>query len=211
MTHFSRICLAVALSLSSSTVLADTLQMSWVPPSGMPPGPIKGTQAILNTSETGATMQVSTKELKPGHVVTIWWVAIQNPEGCEKRPCGPHEAMGKADVMNTVATNAGGTVVKQDGTIRLNSFLPVGSVVGNFFDTQFTKPKSAEFHFVIHDHGPLIQEKAADMLSSYRGGCTDESIPPYYPDSARADGHPGANTCNTAQVALFIQNGSQSD
>ena len=211
MTYLSKIGLAALLSLSTSTALADSLQMSWVPPSGMPPGPIEGTEAILNTSSTGATMQVSTRGLKPGHVVTIWWVAIQNPENCEKRPCGPHEAMGKADMMNTVATNAGGTVVEHDGTIRLNSFLPIGPVAGNFFDTQFTKPKTSEFHFVIHDHGPLIPDMAADMLSSYRGGCTDESIPTFYPDSARADGTPGANPCNTAQVALFIQNDGQSN
>ena len=179
--------------------------MSWVPPSGMTPGPIEGTQAVLKTSAAGATMQVSTTGLKPGNVVTIWWVAVQSPENCKSRPCGPKEAMGEADLMNTVATNAGGIVVNRDGSIRMNSFLPVGSVVGNFFESQFTKPETSEFHFVIHDHGPLIPDMAADMLTTYRGGCTDESIPPYYPDSARTDGMPGANSCNTAQVALFVQ------
>lgn len=198
--------LAITLSLLAAPAGADTLQLSWAPPSGMSPGPIEGTQAVLNTSASGATMQVATTGLKPGHVVTIWWVAVQNPENCKTRPCGPKEAMGSADLMNTVATNAGGTVVDKNGNIRVNSFLPVGPVAGNFFKTRFTKPEASEYHFVIHDHGPLIPELAADMLSSYRGGCTDDSIPPYYPDSARADGTPGVNSCNTAQVALFTRN-----
>lgn len=205
MTYLSKAGVTIALSIFASSAFADTLQMSWVPPSGMTPGPIEGTRAVLSTNAEGATMQVETTGLKPGHVVTIWWVAVQSPENCKSRPCGPKEAMGMADLMNTVATNAGGTVVDENGNIRMNSFLPVGSVVGNFFETNFTKPETSEFHFVVHDHGPLIPEVAADMLSSYRGGCTDESIPPYYPDSARADGQPGANSCNTAQVALFVQ------
>ena len=197
--------LALAFTLTSGLAFADTLPMSWVPPSGMKPGPIEGTSAVLETTTAGASMLIETKGMTPGHAYTVWWVAVQSPENCESRPCSPMDAMGRADLMNSVASNAGGGVVNADGTLRFASFLPVGQVKGNFYQSTFDKPLTSEFHLVIQDHGPLIPEMAADMLAGFRGGCTDESVPPFYPETAMKDGTPGPNACNTAQVALFMQ------
>lgn len=115
-------------------------------------------------------MLVETSGLPPGHAVTVWFVAMQSPENCEANPCSPIDAMGRPDEMNSVATNGGGAVVDADGRIRVSAFLPVGEVAGNFYDTTFTEPETSEYHIVVHDHGPLIPELAADMLSSFRGG-----------------------------------------
>ncbi|MEO0712364.1 MAG: hypothetical protein AAFY37_00480 [Pseudomonadota bacterium] len=198
----------IALFGLVNSAAADTLPMSWVPPSGMEPGPIDGTEALLHRSSAGISAQLRTTGLTPGHVVTLWVVAIQNPDLCAANPCSPVEAMGEGVAMNTVAINGGGAVVDAEGAVRISSFLPSGAVTGNMFDSNLDAPETTEVHLVLHDHGPIIAGEEADMLGSYRGGCTDESIPPYYPASAMTDGLPGPNSCNTAQVALFVPSDS---
>lgn len=203
--NFTQKILPFLLVAASSGVAAETreLPLSWTPPSGETPGPVAGTTALLVTSPEGASMHLSSKNLTPGNAVTIWFVALQNPHLCEKNPCTPIEAMGMAEI-ETVAVNGGGTVVPADGSIEVSAHLPKGAVPTNLFETDFVSPQTAEYHLVIHDHGPLIPELAADMLSSFRGGCTLESVPPHYPDTARSDGEGGPNACVSRQVALFV-------
>ena len=203
MRNFTKL-LALGLTCIVTQGAAEELPLSWARPSGMPPGAIDGSRVMLERSAAGAAMILETSELKPGHAITVWFVAIQSPENCESNPCSPMEAMGMVDKMNSVATNAGGTVVGSDGHIRVQGFLPVGAVAGNFYDTTFTAPETSEYHIVVHDHGPLIPELAADQITSFRGGCTAESVPPFYPDSSRTDGEGGPNSCITQQVALFV-------
>lgn len=195
--------LLLIVAASGAAAETRTLPMSWTPPSGQTPGPINGTLALLETGPSGASMHLTSKDLTPGHAVTIWFVALQNPHLCEKNPCTPIEAMGKPE-METIAVNGGGTVVGADGTIVVSAHLPAGKVPTNLFDTEFVSPETAEYHLVIHDHGPLIPELANDMLSSFRGGCTLESVPPHYPETARSDGNGGPNSCVSRQVALFV-------
>lgn len=204
MTYTKKL-LPICLALAATNAVAETrtLPLSWTPPSGQTPGPIDGTRALLETSPSGASMHLVSKDLTPGNAVTIWFVALQNPHLCKKNPCSPGEAMGMSE-MDTVAVNGGGTVVPADGTIEVSAHLPAGIVPTNLFDTQFSAPETAEYHLVIHDHGPMIPELASDMLSSFRGGCTLESVPPHYPDTARSDGEGGPNTCVSRQVALFV-------
>ena len=206
--HFVKKFLPLCLIAVAGSTFADTrtLPMSWTPPSGQTPGPIDGTTAILVTSQDGASMHLTSKDLTPGHAVTIWFVALQNPQLCVNNPCTPVEAMGMPE-METVAVNGGGTVVPADGRIEVSAYLPTGPVPNSLFETDFVSPETAEYHLVIHDHGPLIPGIAADMLSSFRGGCTLESVPPHYPDKARSDGEGGPNTCVSRQVALFVPAG----
>ena len=63
----------------------------------------------------------------------------------------------------------------------------------------------AEIHLLINDHGPLVSHLAHSMLNSYRGGCRDESLPPPFPATAKADGTPGPNTCRLVQDVAFVQ------
>lgn len=203
--------LAACLTCFATTASAEVLPLSWAKPSGMPPGTIEGSEVMLNLSGAGAAMILETSELEPGHAITVWFVAIQSPENCASNPCSPVEAMGMVDKMNSVATNAGGTVVGADGRIKVQGFLPVGEVAGNFYDTTFTAPETSEYHIVVHDHGPLIPELASDQISSFRGGCTEESVPPFYPESSRTDGMGGPNSCITQQVALFVPSSANSN
>lgn len=203
MKHVTRLIALSALCLGAPA-MAQELPLSWAKPSGMAPGPIEGSTVLLHKSAAGAAMTLETSALKPGHAITVWFVAIQSPENCTSNPCTPKEAMGMAEMMNPVATNAGGAVVHADGRIRVQGFLPVGEVKGNFYDTTFATPETSEYHIVVHDHGPLIPDLAADQLSTFRGGCTAKSVPPFYPDTSRTDGEGGPNTCITQQVALFV-------
>jgi len=46
------------------------------------------------------------------------------------------------------------------------------------------------------------------MLSTYRGGCTTESLFKAFPEISKSDGKPGPNECNLLQVVRF-PHGSQ--
>lgn len=182
---------------------AITKPLSWTPGSGMEPGPVEGTSVVLEKGPFGAAMAIKSSGLPPGDVVTVWWVAIQNPEVCAGEVCTPVETMVDGANSDSVVTLAASGVVAKDGTISLASFLPAGDVDGNFFDTVFHSPETAEYHLPIHNHGPLDPEIAEDMLTSFRAGCSDESLPEYYPQSALSDGAQGNFDCKTVQVAEF--------
>ncbi len=182
---------------------AITKPMSWTPGSGMAPGPVDGTSVVLEKGPFGAAMAIKSSGLTPGDVVTVWWVAIQNPGVCAGTTCTPVETMADGIKSDSVVTLAAGGVVSEDGTISLASFLPKGDVEGNFFDTVFHSPETAEYHLPIHNHGPLDPQIADEMLTSFRAGCTDESLPEYYPQTALTDGVRGNFACKTVQVAQF--------
>ena len=206
----SALCVSAIAFFLTNMALAEgttviTKPMRWTPPSGMPPGPIDGTSAILEKGSFGAAMAVKSSGLTPGNVVTIWWVAIQKHENCKSNPCTPQEAMGNGNENDVVASLAAGGVVAKDGTISLAGYLPKGKVEGNFFETTLHSPESAEYHLPMHNHGPLDPSMAEDMLTSFRAGCSDESLPPFYPDTALADGKKGGFNCKTVQVSMFPQ------
>jgi hypothetical protein len=42
-----------------------------------------------------------------------------------------------------------------------------------------------------------------DMTATYRAGCADAGLPEIFPETAKADGRPGPNTCQLYQSAVF--------
>lgn len=193
----------VVLAPDPASADAITKPMTWTADSGMVPGPVEGTTAILEKGPFGAAMAVRSSGLKPGDVVTVWWVVIQNPDICKGETCTPQESMGDGELADAVVTLAASGVVSDDGTISLAGYLPKGEVEGNFFNTTFHSPEAAEYHLPVHNHGPLDPEIAEDMLTSFRAGCTDESLPEYYPQTALSDGAKGSFDCKTMQVVAF--------
>ena len=143
--------------------------------------------------------------LEPGNVYTAWWVLANNPEVCEADPCSGGDFIGKAVEAETVVTYADGVIVDESGEAHFASFLPAGEVTDDpwFPGTEFANPTGAEIHLVINSHGPLIPEKAGEMPNSYRAGCTDDSLPPPFPDTAKADGEAGPNDCALVQAAVY--------
>ena len=196
---------ATALTLShGAQAEAITKPMNWTPDSGMTPGPVEGTSVVLEKGPFGVAMAIKSSGLTPGDVVTVWWVAIQNPQVCAANPCTPIETMSVDSKSDSVVALAASGVVAEDGTISLASYLPKGEVAGNFFDTTLHDPETAEYHLPIHNHGPLDPTIAAEMLTSFRAGCTDESLPKYYPQTALSDGVRGSFDCKTVQAAAFL-------
>jgi hypothetical protein len=166
---------------------------------------ITGSEATLMTSPQGATMMMSTSELTPGHVTTAWWVIMTKPMLCEAKPCSPKDVIGRAGIVGTQIVYADGVVNNPDGTATFAAHLPSGPVKSGWYDQNFQNPTEAEIHLVLNDHGPLVPEITASMLTSYRGGCRDDSLPPPFPNTAKTDGTPGPNGCLLIQDSIFIQ------
>jgi hypothetical protein len=166
---------------------------------------VEGAHAELFTTEDDVTVIFRTSDLEPGHVYTAWWVVINNPENCADSPCTAADILGNPNSVNSEVAWADGILVTEKGNMMFAAYLAVGEVPGGWFGNGVTNPLGAEVHIVIHDHGLLIPEMAGTMLDSLRGGCTDESVPPPYPDVAKADGEPGPNTCRLVQFVIFQQ------
>ena len=202
---------AIALVCSSATAMeagksTELIQhVEHMATENTPARDIPGAKARLMTSSTGATMTLTTEELQPGHVTTAWWVIITKPMNCEAKPCSPEDVIGRADDVGTQIVYADGVVNSPDGKASFAAYLPQGSVPRGWYGTSFDNPTTAEIHLVLNDHGPLIPELAASMLTSYRGGCRDDSLPPPFPDTAKADGLSGPNGCALIQDAIFMQ------
>lgn len=169
------------------------------------PKQIADAGAWLQVTAAGAAMMLDTAELTPGHVITAWWVVINAPDQCGSTPCSPEDVIGGHATTKAEIAYADGVVVGDDGRARFRSFLSAGPVEDGWFGHGFTDTDTAEIHLVLNDHGPVVPELLASMLTSYRGGCTDESLPPPFPDTAKADGAPGPNACALVQDAIFVR------
>ena len=180
-------------------------QVEWRASGEVPARPVEGAEATLVTTPAGAAMALRSSGFTPGHAVTVWWVVITEPTLCEGVPCSGNDVLKRTEIVSPVVTFADGTVVDADGAVSFTGLLASGSVPGNWFGNRFDDPTTAEVHLVLNDHGPLIPEIAASMLTSYRGGCRDDSLPDAFPATAKADGVPGPNTCRLLQHAIFAR------
>jgi hypothetical protein len=166
---------------------------------------IENSRAILLTDDAGVSMSMHTFLLTPGHAYTAWWVVVNDPAACASIPCAPTDVLNNTDVVRAEVGFADGLVVDESGTADFAAYLPAGTMADGWFGHGLTNPRGAEIHIVIHDHGPLIPELAANMLTTYRGGCTDGSLPPTFPDFTKEFGQTGNNTCKMVQVVQFQQ------
>lgn len=170
--------------------------------------PIVDAEATLVTTENGASIHFSTAGLVDGNVYTLWWVILNNPEMCAETPCGFNDIF-----VNFVATGAdlvqagNGKVIDAAGDQVFSAYLPKGDLPKGWFDTGFTNPMGADFAIILNNHGPAIDGEVGNMTNSYRGGCTDASVPPPFPDKGKLDGNVGPNTCVLTHEALFQQKG----
>lgn len=156
--------------------------------------PIKGTSAQLVTNDQGATLQVNTTGLTPGHAVTLWWVVFNNPENCSDGVCGGDDAFPPPG--NTAAgasvSFAGGHVIGGDGQANYGAHLSVGEEAAPW-PVGLLNPRMAEIHFVLRDHGPAIPEIIEEQISTAGGGCNN--FPPFT----------GDYTCVDVQGGVFTQ------
>jgi hypothetical protein len=176
--------------------------VNWHPQSGS--GPVDGASAQLIRNDSGATFNFHARELNPGHVYTIWFIIVNYPAACATTPCTGADFVLNSEAVKSDVVYGAGHVVGNSGRATFSGHIAAGELTNSWYGNGFTNPRGAEIHLTLNDHGPLIPELASDMLSSYRGGCTDESLPEIFPDTAFADGIPGPNTCRLYQGATFL-------
>lgn len=169
---------------------------------------IDGSSASLFSFEDGIAMSLQTKGLVPGHVYTLWFVVMNYPEACAAAPglCKPADVLERTAKTGSDVIYADGVVADESGLAAFNAYIPRGNSDAFWFGNGLQKTTSAEVHLVINDHGPSRLDNLGNMLTSYRGGCSDDSLPAAFPAVAKADGRPGPNRCRMVQVVRFQQN-----
>jgi len=145
--------------------------------------------ARLTRYENGVTMAISTNDLNPGDVYTVWWVVFNAPENCSDGVCNaddilvvedgivPRDADGNrlmnmdgiANANISIQHAAGGYSV--DGTLNTSASLGEGEVPGIVVGPGLLDAETAEIHLVVRTHGPMVEGAFADQISTFGGGC----------------------------------------
>lgn len=180
---------------------------------------IENTLATLEATDDEVEIVVSTIGLNPGNPISVWVAGLKVQE-CKVAfpafdPCQPfvlldQPATNRPDLGNM--RYLGGGIPDADGAISIantltNEGLPSETgpgEVGWWYETEFSNFRDLIYHVIIRDHGPPIDGIVEDMWTTYRGGCTDESLDPGAPESAINDGPVGPNTCQDIQATPFV-------
>lgn len=148
-------------------------------------------KAELVRMDHGIYMNVQTKDLEPGHVVTMWYVVFNNPEACSGGECGEDDVFNlNADgsfilnddgspPMNLEAweaiqlslLRADGMVVGPDGTAEFRGHLPVGDTIEAIAGPGLLDAYKAEVHAVLRDHMEPQPDILNEMRTSMNVGC----------------------------------------
>lgn len=196
---------ALAGTAGGHTADAQRTPMRWHAQSGNPHLSVigGGARAKLTRNASGISYSIDTHGLRAGHAYTVWVVVVNDPAACASRPCAPQDILTNPATDSQV-TYGTGHVVGSDGEAGFGGHLARGPLPNGWLPDQgLDDPSGAEVHLVLNDHGPRLAEYMPGMIRTYRAGCTDASLPPIFPATAKADGEPGPNTCRLWQVAVF--------
>lgn len=169
---------------------------------GPPPEPV-GSSTLVRT-DRGVSAALATTGLTPGHVVTLWWVVFNDPDGCQAgipglSRCGPDDV--HAGRGGPSPNHAAGRIVDEDGTAGFGAHLRVGDTSRALAGPGLVAPRGAEVILIVKTHGPKIPGLVADQLRTFAGGCADQSdAPPGTPPELL--GTPGPNDC--AEILLSV-------
>ena len=168
---------------------------------------IDNAKATLVMTKSGAFANIETSELVPGNAYTLWFVVINEPSACENSPCNANDVLKRTSMTKADVGYGDGLIAGNDGKGHFTTFRSLGELPQAWLGTGFTDPWASEIHLVVHDHGPVIAGREAEMTGTYRGGCTEESLPGIVPATAKADGSVGPNGCKLVQDVIFVQPG----
>jgi len=176
--------------------------MMWHPQTGLS-GPVSADAwATLVRRPDGVSFSIRTDTLRPHHAYTVWFVVINNPSACAATPCSGPDIVLNPDTDSQVTYGAG-HISGGSGRGGFAGSFQAGAIDGWLPDGGMWDPMTVQIQLVLNDHGPKLTAYMPEMTHTYRAGCTDASIPPIFPDTARADGAPGPNACQLYQVAAF--------
>jgi hypothetical protein len=155
---------------------------------------VPGSWSRVKVNDNGVFMTLKTTGLTPGDAVTIWWVVFNHPENCSHGILGLR--CGEGDLMTpsveAAVGYAAGHVIGSSGMAFFGDHLSVGNSTGFILGNGLTNPHGADFHLIVHDHGPAIPGRIHDMTHTFRGGCSNLDF---------GTGTPGPNTCTDLQAA----------
>jgi hypothetical protein len=196
------LCTLSLVGTATARTDRQVVPVMWHPQSGMS-GPVgAGAEATLVRRDGGVSFTFRASHLRPGHAYTVWFVVVNNPSACAASPCsGPDILLNPA--TDSQVTYGAGHIAGSSGNAGFAGSFRAGSVDGWLAGGGLRDPRNAEIQLVLNDHGPKLQGYMPGMIQTYRTGCTDASIPPIFPASARADGTPGPNACQLYQMAVF--------
>lgn len=194
---------AVGMGFSTDRVQQE-VPVVWHAQSGRTGQVANATATLVRTPE-GIRYRFDTAGLTAGNAYTVWLVVINDPAECKVYPCAASTDIVPNPVTDSQVTfGQDGEVVDSTGTAVFRSRFRAGPLLDGWLPVQgIDDPMGAEIHLVVNDHGPLIEELTKEMTSTYRAGCTDASLPAFFPPAAFADGTPGPNTCRLSQAAVF--------
>ncbi|MEM6387901.1 MAG: hypothetical protein AAF718_16875 [Pseudomonadota bacterium] len=198
---------ALALGLVAATgANASDLKQSAIMthPSQGPETVVEAATAQLVAVDGGAFVSFDTTGLKPGHVHTLWFVAISNPAACASVPCTGKDVLLNTEAVQGDAGFARGVIADEDGSASYAHYQPQCPLTNGWFGTGLNEVASSEIHLVVKDHGPIIEGRVPEMLSTFRDACRTDSIPTAFPEIAFADGEEGPNTCALVQHTAFL-------
>ena len=152
--------------------------------------PIAG--ATMNSNNLGVMAQISTSNLTPGNVATLWWAIFNNAKSCAGAVCAPSDLNNPA--VNGSLQFGGGQIVGINGRADFGGYLANGDNSGYYIlfpnmpnpAPGLVSASRAQIHLVIRDHGPASVDPMIleQQLSSFGGGCS-------------------VNQCANVQVAIF--------
>lgn len=157
-----------------------------------------GSSRLVRTTR-GYSVNLSTTGLQAGHAVTLWAVIFNKPEQCAASPCMEPDIfnpMVMADVVYTAGHVVGGSGQatfaghRNEGDAS-GSILPaLGGMAIGLMDA-----RTAEIHFVVRDHGPILPGMVDEMISTFGAGCNN---------APAGTGTPGPNDCMDLQFAIHV-------
>lgn len=165
----------------------------------------KGSSTLTRT-DGRISYDLSTTGLEPGTANTLWVVIFNRPEYCDG-DCDDAD-LANPDVMADVVFGGSGQVVGSSGEATFSGSRKVGdnsgSILGEWMDLPengLMDPRGAEIHFVIRNHGPVIEGLEQEMISTFNAGCGPVAMEGA-PDVPETLGTYGDNTCVDTQFAV---------
>jgi hypothetical protein len=165
----------------------------------------------LERDDDEVKLKIKTRELKPNHIYTVWWVIFNKPGACSAPGCGlddfflpdgsPNFAQRAATEMSAVWATGG--IARHNGKAKFRAMLEENVAPGQVnFGPGLTDAEIAEFHIVIRDHGPDDQGLLYEQMHTFGGGCNN--APPFL-------GTPGKYECVDDQLAIHVPGNGDGD
>lgn len=185
--------------------------------------PIKGSHASYENFSTGVAFTVRARDVErdvviddegnctpvdkrePGNAYTVWIMAFNHPEFCrggetaDGLRCSRGDHLSPAtgfSIMYGTGAWAEGNALNLRGFREANSLLNVPEDVA--LGAGLVNPEGAEIHLRIRDHGPAQEGVEDDQISSFRGGCTEDTAPAFF--APREDAAYGDYRCGDIQA-----------